>query len=202
MKNYSQNSEQQIILDFFQSKSGAVLDIGCNDGVTFSNSRAVLELGWRGVLVDASPGACQKAKDNSKGLDATVIHAALGPACGRITLHESGTLLNKGDKSLVSTIKPDEKGRWPEMKWQEVEVPMIDFPTLMLLSPVKTFDLVSIDIEGGERDLLPQINFDALQTKMAIIEWNGKDRDFYDAIMHGYGFSTTHKNAENLIFTR
>ena len=41
---YSQNQEEQIILDYFNDvKVGHVLDIGANDGKTFSNSLALIE---------------------------------------------------------------------------------------------------------------------------------------------------------------
>ncbi len=40
MQNYSQNQEQQVILDYFGNKVGRLLSIGENDGETLSNSRA------------------------------------------------------------------------------------------------------------------------------------------------------------------
>ena len=43
---YSQNNEEQVILDYFGNKIGNLLDIGANDGITLSNSRKLIELGW------------------------------------------------------------------------------------------------------------------------------------------------------------
>ena len=52
---YSERNEEQIILDFFSSRShGKLLDIGAANGVNGSNSLALLELGWHGVLVEPS----------------------------------------------------------------------------------------------------------------------------------------------------
>lgn len=52
---YSERNEEQIILDFFSSRSqGNLLDIGAANGVNGSNSLALLELGWHGVLVEPS----------------------------------------------------------------------------------------------------------------------------------------------------
>jgi len=57
-KTYSQNNEQQVILDYFgEHYIGTFLDLGCNDGQTFSNTRALALNGWSGVLVDASANA-------------------------------------------------------------------------------------------------------------------------------------------------
>jgi len=62
-KTYSQNNEQQVILDYFgEHYIGTFLDLGCNDGATFSNTRALGLRGWSGTLVDASEKAINIAK--------------------------------------------------------------------------------------------------------------------------------------------
>ncbi len=57
---YSQNNEEQIIIEYFKDFKGHLLDIGANDGLTLSNSRKLIELGWTGDLVEPSPNAFQK----------------------------------------------------------------------------------------------------------------------------------------------
>jgi len=57
MKIYSQNLEQNYILEYFKDRRGTFIDIGANDGLTLSNTRALVELGWRGVFVEPSPMA-------------------------------------------------------------------------------------------------------------------------------------------------
>lgn len=52
---YSERNEQEIILNFFSSQTtGRLLDIGACNGVRGSNSLALLEKGWSGVLVEPS----------------------------------------------------------------------------------------------------------------------------------------------------
>lgn len=56
--DYSQNGEQQVILDTFAAlgiTKGHLVDLGAGDGVTMSNSRALLEMGWTGDLYDGDP---------------------------------------------------------------------------------------------------------------------------------------------------
>lgn len=65
MKDYSQNNEQAIILKYFGSQRGTVLDIGANDGITLSNSRALIELGWSAVLVEPAEIAFRKLRYNN-----------------------------------------------------------------------------------------------------------------------------------------
>lgn len=54
--NYSENNEQEIIGHFFKDELGNFLDVGAYDGVNFSNTLALLEKGWKGTLVEPSPG--------------------------------------------------------------------------------------------------------------------------------------------------
>jgi hypothetical protein len=62
MIDYSQHGEQEVILKYFAGTQGTFLDIGANDGVTFSNTYALQLMGWRGVLVDASPVAAARLR--------------------------------------------------------------------------------------------------------------------------------------------
>ena len=54
---YSQNLEEEKILEYFGDYVGSFLDIGCNDCRTFSNTHALALRGWAGVVIDASPKA-------------------------------------------------------------------------------------------------------------------------------------------------
>ena len=66
MKDYSQNGEQPVILETLAAigiEKGHLVDLGAGDGVTMSNSRALLEKGWTGDLYDGDP---KGAKDVTK----------------------------------------------------------------------------------------------------------------------------------------
>lgn len=202
--HYSQNNEQHIIQKFFGSHTGLFLDIGANDGKTFSNTYALSESGWMGTLVEASPKAFSRLKSLYTGWEGIdCIEAAVGPRNGSLIFHESGQLLGTGDVALVSSSKPEELARWKNlnMKFEPLMVRMIDFDTLLDESIWGQFDLISIDIEGMEAEVVPQIPFRSLGVKMAIIEFNGKNQTFFDTIMHRQGYGIHARNAENLIYT-
>lgn len=58
MKDYSQNGEQADILYYLDTiglKTGHLVDLGAGDGYTMSNTRALLEMGWTGTLLDGDP---------------------------------------------------------------------------------------------------------------------------------------------------
>lgn len=201
---YSQNDEQYYVSSYFGMLTGTFLDIGANDGITLSNSRSLVQKGWKGVLVDASPKAIERLRENYKGsIGFQIIHSAIGREDGIMTLHESGELLGTGDVALVSSLFEEETKRWAplDMKFEDVKVPCKTFKSLLGMSIYKTFDFITIDIEGMEIEVVPQINFEELGCRMAIIEWNGKVGEFYDKIMFDHGMKCIHVNAENRIYT-
>lgn len=199
---YSQNNESEIIAKFFgPGYKGTFLSIGENDGITLSNVYDLTLTGWDGTCVEASPDAFRRLETLYLGLPHTLIQAAVTDFNGEVTLYQSGEHLGKNDISLLSTIIPEEKKRWIKETWVEKKVPAINFNTLMGISKVKTFDFISIDVEGAELDILVQIDLRSLGCRMLCVEFNGKRQDKFDAIVLPQGYTLIHKNGENLIYT-
>jgi FkbM family methyltransferase len=200
---YSQNDEQDYVLDYFHNFKGTFMDCGSNDGVTLSNTYALSKLGWRGTCVDASEEAFKRLRKNYlHNHNIEMYNYAIGDENKEVTFFESGELLGSGDTALVSSLMQQEMDRWKglNMKFVPKQVEMITFKTLLSKIKHKHFHLISIDLEGCERMVVPQIDFKALDTKMAIIEFNGRDEGFFTEYMSRFNFKLVHKNAENLIF--
>ena len=203
MRNYSQSNEQEIILDYFGDYVGTFLDIGCNDGETYSNTRALALKGWGGSMVDASPKAIDRAKKLYEGnTSIDVIWAAISDMNGKAILHESDEHAGYGDIALVSSLDQNETRRWNKNKFTQVEVPMMDFATLMENTSHYRYDFISADIEGFEPKLLPQINFRQLETKMVCVEWNSRNFDYFEKCFKAWDFKFYAENAENLFFVK
>jgi len=204
---FSQNNEEEIIINLFNGKHGGTFcDIGSNDGVTLSNTFALANnYGWTGLLVEASPKAYERLLKNYELIDRDIDlqNVAIGKEDGKLEFWESGTLLGTNDVGLVSTGVYSELTRWDSLKmpFNKIQVPMTSFATMLSRSRHTHFDLLSIDIEGMELDVLPQIDFKALKIQVAVIEFNGKDEQKYNDIMFPQGFKLVSKNMENLIYT-
>ena len=202
---YSQNSEEQIILNYFRdfkAHESTLLSLGENDGQTLSNSRALLLSGWSGTLVEPSvkvfPKLQELYKDNK---NVQCLQYAIGNKSGKTTFYDSDTLLNSGDRALVSTMSIEETKRWMgHVKYDQTEVDVITVAELIEKSWMGAFDFISIDCEGYDLDILKQMDLKALQTKLLCVEFNGKDQYLYDREVLPLGFKLIHKNAENLIY--
>lgn len=202
---YSQNSEEQFILNYFGDTKGIFFDGGANDGRTLSNTLALAERGWEGALIEASPSAFSRLeKEHGKNKNLELHEFALGDYDGEIVFHESGELLGTGDIALVSSTRPDELLRWESlnMPFTEMKVPIFSWSSFLERTRFRKFDFFSLDIEGMELSVIPQIDFNELGVKMAIIEFNGKDQHLYDNIMLPQGFRVIHMNAENIIYAK
>lgn len=199
--DYSQQGEQKIIIDFFKDFKGSLLDIGANDGATLSNSRALMEHGWNGVLVEPAPEALRKLselyKDNKK---ASVIPYGISNKSGVFKFYDSDSHLKNGDTSLLSTFKPEEIDRWKgTQKFEEKEIECITYDELLSLSD-HIFDFITIDAEGLDFDILTQI--DLTNTKMVCVETNSVEDQKYIDYCLKFGMKLHHKNYCNLIFVR
>lgn len=199
---YSQNNEEEIIINYFGQYKGRLLDIGANDGKTLSNSLRLIELGWEAVLIEPANKAFEKLFELHKNNEKVVCEkVAIGKAHGVLVLHESGALLGNFDTSLVSTLLPKEKERWNRlnMNWEESEVEVIDYQTLTELYGTN-FDFISIDAEGLDYQILSQI--DLTNVKLVCVEHNGAETEKYKQYCEGFGMKEIARNQENIIMAK
>ena len=66
-KSYSQIAQdkwvyEQLVLGRGITR-GTFLDVGCNDPMSISNTYALEQLGWTGILMDSSNALCQKCRE-------------------------------------------------------------------------------------------------------------------------------------------
>lgn len=200
---YSQNNEEAIILDYFKGHKGTFIDVGANDGVTFSNTRTLALLGWRGILIEPSPKAYAKLSEIYKGRNNGfyTYQYALSNKNGGALLYESGPLCTPSDVGLVSTFHQHEKERFQAtVKYEPIEVKTFTWKTAMNRWMIKEFDFISLDVEGHELEILPDI--DLSKTRMICLEWNSKPdlKVAYEKYLDG--FKVIYTSAENLIYAR
>jgi FkbM family methyltransferase len=231
MKDYSQNGEQKVILNYFGGeekirglRNMALLDCGANDGVLLSNSRALIELGWSAVLVEPAPTAYEKLVHNNMPIGSTpfvtapmqyranhptgaqviCVNAAITTADAPIDFWSSGTHLKKGDTDLLSTTKEAEIARWKKSgeSFTKTTVRGITFETLMKETGVRHFDMISIDAEGADYSILQQIDLTAVGCRLLCVEVNARGDAEFTQYAKKHGMRLLWKNYENRIYAR
>lgn len=201
---YSQNDEARIVQRYFNGRIGNLLDIGANDGVTFSNSYDLMQLGWFGCFMEPSPVAFAKLEKLHAGnKNAWCYNYGIAAKTGVYEFHESGAHVPNGqDVALVSSIDPSETKRWKDngVKFKTMKVNMKSWADF--IAPSDKFHFISIDAEGCDWDILQQIDLKAVSCECICIEWNSKPEllQLYADYCKGYGMKRVGLNAENVIF--
>lgn len=141
--SYSQEGEEAFLLEHFKGRTGKFLDIGAADGIKFSNTRALAELGWSGVLVEPNPHQFVKLDALYLGNPKmTLVNAVVAPMeRGLYTFYHS-------DQTVVASIDENLIKEWSKnfryRTWLAASVRISD----ILLDCGYQYDFVSIDAEG------------------------------------------------------
>jgi len=204
MNSYSQSGEDKIIAEYFGDFKGNLLSIGENDGSTFSNALAFIQLGWKAHLVEPSSVFGQMEAMHIDNPNVKCYHFGIGDSDRYSVFFESGPHVKGGkDKALVSTTDKNELSRWHDVEFEMKEIDIVSWQTFkQLVGDEITFDYISIDCEGMDLEILKQINLS--QTKVLIIEYNLNKalKTIYESYCLQFGLRIIHENAENLIFAR
>jgi len=172
---FSQAGQDRVIDRLLQEKTGGVFaDIGGYDGVTGSNS-LFFEVfrGWSGILVEPSPTQLRKAEQVRRCpcLGYAVAGEAADMAFMEITegYTQMSGFLDSYDRDLLTQVRGD--ARHKEVIHQLQAKPLADILTEAGLSQI---DYLSLDVEGGEMDILQSFPFDSFDIEFWSIENNNQ----------------------------
>ncbi len=171
---YTQNKEEEFILNYFGDFKGTLLDIGANDGKTFSNSLALIEKGWKAILIEPSTIAHDKCKAlHGRNENVLLFKVAISDKNAKGNLNVSGHHLpDQSDVALLSSLDNEEIKKWQGagVKFENEEVNLVDFKTFNERLDNTSYDFITIDAEGFDIIILKQI--DLSNTKLLCIEFN------------------------------
>ena len=197
MNHYSQNNEQEVLLEELAGKTdGRFLDLGAFDAKAFSNTRALYELGWNGVMVEPSPGPF-RALVQEYGYEPriTLVHAAVGIAPAVERMYATDDALScLGERQLA-------KARSEGYTFYGTFVQQIMPFTTLLAACGALYDFVSIDIEGTSADLFLYA-LTMISPKCWCVEHDGRFRELEEKARKYYGYRLASQNGENCIFVR
>jgi len=201
---HSQNKEAEYVVNYFGSYKGRLLDIGANDGITFSNSYDLIQIGWKGVLVEPSPKAWYRLSKLYSGVSGVeIVNCAITNNTGTGILFDSGPHIKKGhDIGIVSTMNIDETERWKEtVSFTEETIRTTTYKDSGITG---LFDFISIDCEGSDVDVLKQLDIRQLGCRCICVEHNSNISIMSEIISYCIPMglkNILYKNAENIILT-
>jgi FkbM family methyltransferase len=151
--DYSQYGEQVHILEILKDiQPGRFLEIGAWDPKQFSNTRALYELGWSGVMVEPSPGPMRKlAAEYGRDPRIELVQAA-------VVTRDIGKLVRlEISDDAFSTTEEENSQIWAEKGgfFAKIWVPSISVKSL--LKNGWEPDFVSIDTEGTSGEVFAEL---------------------------------------------
>jgi FkbM family methyltransferase len=192
---YTQSDEEVFILANLEGiECGSFLDIGAFDGISNSNTRALLERGWSGVYVEPCPVALAQLRTNTEPYRdrIRIIEAAVGDRDGEATFYTSN-----GDQ--IGSLNDATITRWPETEFAQIKVPCMTPETLLAMVGTK-FDCISIDVEMTNERLFFAMPWEQLKPTMIIVEHDKAFRAMREHLFPDY--RQVYINPENLILVR
>jgi FkbM family methyltransferase len=187
--NMSQHGEDQFLLKHFLGDQvcGFYVELGAFNGKLFSNTWYMRhKLGWRGMLIEASPSEAQALAVNRP--DDITIHAAVCDDTRVVHWIEQpvvGGIYEFMAEGFKQQFHPNAK--IDSMK----EITCLPLRALFRMFGVSHVDALFVDVEGAELQVLQTVDFKRTHVSVVVVEADNhsptKDADVR-ALMKHHGF--------------
>ena len=155
--------EKELIWKFFgQKKDGFFIEVGANDPKGGSQTWLLEQKGWRGILVEPQSAFYQRLVEERKNSKVYRAACASPEARGTATLHLA-------DLDGFSTLCPDKNPQ--DVKFQGTEtVTVMTLDDIIEKEGNPRVDFVSIDVEGGEMEVLRGFTLERHRPALILME--------------------------------
>ena len=191
----AQSGEDEILAELLPEPAGVYVDVGANHPVECSNTWRLYERGWRGLLVEPLP-ECWHALLRQRPLD-RLCPVAASDRRGYARLRVCRT---------VSSLRPD----WPIDEQGQLYVETDTLANILETYTMGPVDLLSIDVEGHEREVLTGMDWQRCLPRVVCIEYRDYNRAqlgedvsaAWSPILAGRGYRLHATTALNQIWVR
>jgi len=140
-------------------ENGVFIEAGAHDGIFQSTTKILEDLGWTGLLIEPSESLYEKCKNNRTSISENFALVSFnynkviinGDCFGNLILQNEGITL-MGDKDEVCQVST--------------------LTELCKKHNIYYVDFFSLDVEGYELDVLDGVDFNLINIKYCLIEWN------------------------------
>lgn len=179
---HSQYGQDMTVFELLgKPHNGVFLDIGANDGVSFSNSLLFEEKGWTGICVEPHPVIFKTLQEKRK---CHLVNACISDVDGTVDF-----LVVDGDSHMLSGIAQflDERHRQRIDREiadnggskRTIPIEALSPKTLLDRHGINAVDYLSIDTEGCELPILKNFDFGAIAVKVIGVENGTRSPDLF-----------------------
>lgn len=174
--SYAQHGDDDYIWKYFdQKKNGLIVEVGAFDGIHFSNSYSLENIGWRSLCMEPTPAMYKKLIANRPKAKCFNLAVVGDEDVSQIDFLSEELGLLSGVNIDVEDVKLRYKRRG--LKFKEPEKIKVKAKTLnsifhqQKINPGE-INCITIDVEGFEMDVLKGFEIEVFKPQMIIIEAN------------------------------
>ena len=181
-KSYSQfGQDKYVYSSFFKGKKdGFFIEVGVDDGVDKSNTLFFEEIGWKGICIEPSP---IRFKSLERNRNCILVNKAIHVEKKDFDFIDI-VGYGKGLSGIVENynlehferIEKETTNNKNTISKSKIKVSSIPLSEVIETNKVRHISYLSIDVEGGEQDVLKSINFDSVLIDVISVENNYEDK--------------------------
>ena len=157
--SYAQHEEDRLIELLLPRGVNSFIDIGANDGVLFSNSFKFAKKGANGLCIEPSRNSFRKLRLNH------LFHPKVKCIQSAVSNTNSHIFLNEdGYESTLSYVSKSKKNNSYSVRCQTFDKILEKYPEFLEV------DLLTVDVEGHEREVFDALTNDQFKAKVIILE--------------------------------
>jgi FkbM family methyltransferase len=179
----SQYGQDQIVYDLLgKPQSGTFVDIGANDGVSFSNSLFFEKKNWTGLCIEPHPIAYEtlKSSRSCECLNACVIDS--DTTVDFLVIEGSAHMLSGiasfMDQKHLERIEREIKNSGGQQRTIKIDALCPD--TFLSKYSIKRIDYLSIDTEGCELAILKHFDLKEIEVKVIGVENGSRSPELFN----------------------
>jgi FkbM family methyltransferase len=214
-RDFSQQGEQPIILDFFsrlrQDFNPYCVDAGAYDGFVGSNSRALFLNGWPGVVIEPNPRVFARLQElyednpSVKCVQKALSDTPRESVPMKFSLGPAGT--EEEDKwkyAQVSTLHDNLAASYETGHGYLYETSLVFVDTLTnvlhAVGAPKDIGFMSIDCEGEDLNILRQLDLETFHPLLICVEADDQNRHLFVEVIEPRGYIMHAQTPSNTFF--
>jgi FkbM family methyltransferase len=156
---------------FAGETSGFFVEVGAYDGVVLSNTYFLESIGWRGVLVEPDAEKARACRTNRPKCQVFECAAVASDEVKEVAFYavEGGEVYSSAGK--LDEFQAERLSSWG-LKHKKTTVAARTLDSMLTDAKASRVDFVSIDVEGGELDVLRGFDLKRWQPRVVMIEVN------------------------------
>ena len=162
---------------FVTASTGTFVELGAYDGLNQTNTLWLERRGWRGVLIEAVPdyaAACRRHRPLARVVNAACV--SRDHPGGEVAMHQVGLMsLVDGARSAADQEEWIRRGEEVQkIQRASCKAPARTLSSILDEQGVHQVDLLSLDVEGSERQVLDGLDWGRHAPALMLIEDSGQ----------------------------